>query len=193
MWQHPRRPTPNYLKVVKPNFSWPVSLVFFLISDQGYYTFHYRYSKHNWEEKEQTNKHGLGSAPSARKGVCDTLHSPCICRLSRACILRETSKKATWNANSSLTVFYHCLLLLTIFPLDCYLTLTGLFCPPLSTGSLSSLRPSFSPPLSVSQEISSSVLCAGFAPKQTKRSSEWHQHKRKRIATHCVTEVTSPH
>ena len=55
------------------------------------------------EEKEQTNKHALGSAPSARKGVCDTLHSPCICSLSWACILRETSTKATRNANSSLS------------------------------------------------------------------------------------------
>ena len=27
----------------------------------------------------------------------------------------------------------------------------------------------------------------GFEPKQTKRSFEWHQHKRKRIATHRVT------
>ena len=50
------------------------------------------------EEKEQTDKHGLGSAPSARKGVCDTVHSLCICRLSPACILCETSTKSTNNA-----------------------------------------------------------------------------------------------
>ena len=50
------------------------------------------------EEKEQTIKHRFGSAPSARKRVCDTLHSPCICRLSWACILRETSTKTTRNA-----------------------------------------------------------------------------------------------
>ena len=31
------------------------------------------------------------------------------------------------------------------------------------------------------------ALCVGFAPKQTKRSSKWRQHKRKRIATHRVT------
>ena len=31
------------------------------------------------------------------------------------------------------------------------------------------------------------ALCVSFAPKQTKRSSEWRQHKRKRIATHRVT------
>ena len=56
-----------------------------------------------------------------------------FCRLSWACIFRETSTKATRNANSSLTVFPHCLLLLTVLPLDCYLTPIGLFCSPLST------------------------------------------------------------
>ena len=125
------------------------------------------------EEKEQTNKHGLGSAPSARKGVCDTLHSPSICRLSRACILRETSTKATKIANSSLTVFPHCLLLLTVLPLDCYLKPTVLLCFPLLTASLclplstdlSFLGPSFPRPLPVSRE--SSPLC-GFRAKADK-------------------------
>ena len=52
-------------------------------------------------EEEQTNKHGLGSTPSARKekSMCDALHSPCICRLTLACILRETSTKGTKNAD----------------------------------------------------------------------------------------------
>ena len=54
------------------------------------------------------------------------------------CILRAFvdyifSTKSTRNANSSLTVFSPCLLLLTVLPLDCYLMPTGLFCPPLST------------------------------------------------------------
>ena len=125
------------------------------------------------EEKEQTNKHGLGSAPSVRKGVCDTSNSPCICTLSRACILRKTSTKATRNANSSLTVFFHCLLLLTVLPLDCYLTPTGLFCPPLSTGlSLSSLGPFFLPPLQVSREISSSGPLCVFRAK-TDKGNVW--------------------
>ena len=55
--------------------------------------------------------------------------------------------------------------------------------------SLSSLGPPFPPPLLVSWEISPSVLCVGFMPKQTKRSSEWRQHKRKRIATHRITHL----
>ena len=44
--------------------------VVFLISGQGYFIFLYRYPKHNLEggRKEHTNKHGLGSAPSARNG-----------------------------------------------------------------------------------------------------------------------------
>ena len=52
-------------------------------------------------EKEQTNKHGLRSTPSAREGksMCDTLHSPSICRLTLACILCETSTKGTNNAD----------------------------------------------------------------------------------------------
>ena len=85
------------------------------------------------KEKEQTKKHGLGSASSARTGVCDILHSPSICRLSQACILRETSAKTARNADSPLTVFSHCLLLLTVLPLDCYLKPTVLLCSPLST------------------------------------------------------------
>ena len=62
----------HYINFLKPNYSWPVIRP--VVSDQGYYTFHYRYAKQNreGERKEQTNKHGLGSAPSARKGVCDT-------------------------------------------------------------------------------------------------------------------------
>ena len=117
------------------------------------------------EEKEQTNKHGLGSTPSARKGVCDTLHSPCICRLSRACILRETSTKATRNANSSLTIFPHCLLLLTVLPLDCYLKPTVLLCSPLSTASL--CLP-LSTPLRVSQDVSPLGPLCGFRAKADK-------------------------
>ena len=87
------------------NFSWPViHQVFFSHFRLGVSLISLRPHKIKprwWKKKEQANKHGLGSAPSARKGVCDTLHSPCICRLSQACILRETSTKAAWNANSS--------------------------------------------------------------------------------------------
>ena len=119
------------------------------------------------KKKEQPNKHGLGSAPSARKGVCDTLHSPYICRLSQAFILRETSSRATRNANSSLTVFPHCLLLLTVLSLDCYLKLTVLLSL-VDWPSVSSLGPSL--PLPVSWEISSSGPLFGFRTKADRDS-----------------------
>ena len=140
-------------------------------------------------EKEQTNKHGLGSAPSTRKGVCDTLHSPCICRLSQACILRETSLKATRNANSSLTVFPHCLLLLTVLPLDCYLTPTGLFCPPLST-ALSVFSGTFLPSSTsgLARDLAYSPMC-GFRAKTDKEIVWVASTQMKRIATHCLTTL----
>ena len=65
----PHRPSePRLTQIIKPNYSWPV--IHLVVSDQGHYTFLYRYTKHNREGggKEQTNKHGLGLAPSARKG-----------------------------------------------------------------------------------------------------------------------------
>ena len=96
-------------------------------------------------------------------------------RASWACIFRESSTKTTRNANSSLTVFPHSLLQLTVLPLDCYLTLTGLFCSPLSTTL------SLSVPLSTDLSLLSHLpllvhfrsrgrlraqaLCLGFAPK----------------------------
>ena len=63
----------HYISFFKPNYSWPV--IHLVFSDQGHYTFLYRHAKHNREggRKEQTNKHGLGSAPSAKKGECVTL------------------------------------------------------------------------------------------------------------------------
>ena len=148
------------------------------------------------EEKEQTNKHRLGSAPSARKGVCDILHSLCICRLLRACILRETSTTATRNANSSLTFFPHCLLLLTVLPLNCYLTPTGLFCSPLSTVSLclrlstdprSSFGPYFLCPLPVLQEVSPLGPLCGFCAK-AKRFSDRRAHIHTPERPHSVTQ-----
>ena len=103
------------------------------------------------EEKEQTNKRRLGSAPSARKGVCDIVNSLCICRLSQACILRETSTKTANNADifsrhcrltglsSRLSDFrwLSSLLCLHLLPpsADCLIlwTATHADCPPLPT------------------------------------------------------------
>ena len=105
-----------------------------------------------WEKKNK--RRNFGQLQAQERVFCDTLHSPCICRLSLACILGETSTKATRNVDSSLTVFPHSLLL-TVLPLDCYLKPTVLLCSllstasfrlPLSTHPLSSLGPSFPPP-----------------------------------------------
>ena len=71
--------------------------------------------------------------------------------------------------------------------MDCYLKLTVRFCPPSSTGSL---LWDLLPPSTFSRVGDPMPrLCVGFVPKQTKRSSEWHQHKQKRIATYSVTSV----
>ena len=56
----PGRPTPDYIKVAKLNYSCAVIhlVFFFLISNQGYYTFHYRYSKHSLEDgRKRTSEH----------------------------------------------------------------------------------------------------------------------------------------
>ena len=106
-----------------------------VISDRGITHFFKATQKYNREDgrKNKRTNTDLGQLQAQEREFCDTLHSPCICRLSPVCILRETSTKATRNANSCLIVFPHCHLLLTILLLDCYLTPTGLFCSPLST------------------------------------------------------------
>ena len=136
------------------------------------------------EEKEQMNKHGLGSAPSATRGksmwhFCAAL---CIFSLSRACILRETSTKPLGMLAHLLTTLLpssHCLLLLCS-SLDSYLKPTVLFCPPLSTASLCLLWDLSSLVHFRSRGRSHpQALCVGIVPKQTKRFSDRHQHKRK--------------
>ena len=152
---------------------------YFFISNQGYHRFLYGHIKYNREagRKNKRTNTDLGQLQAQEREFCDTLHSPYICRLSRACILRETSTKATRNANPSLTVIPHCLLLLTVLPLDCYLMSTGLFllsvvdCP-LSVflcQFLSSLGPSVPRPLQVSQKISSFGPLCGFRAKADKK------------------------
>ena len=127
------------------------------------------------EKKNKRTNTDLGQLQAQERGVCITFlcSFPCICRLSRACILHETSTKLrgmlTHLCLSSLTASSY----RPSFPE----LLPQADCPPLPTVvnslSLSSLGPSFPPPLLVSREISPSVLCVGFASKQTKRSSEW--------------------
>ena len=168
---HPLRPGPDLSTSLNQYYPWPViHLVVFLFHFQPG-IFHISQRPHKiqpsgWKE-EQTNNMDLGQLQAQEREFCDTLHSPCICRLSRAYILRVTSTKVTRNANSSLTVFPHCLLLLTVLPLHCYLMPTGHFCSllstvslrlPLSTVSVSSLVPSSPRRLPVSREISTFVL-----------------------------------
>ena len=52
-------------------------------------------------ERRTNEQYGLGSAPSARKGVFVTIlcSFSCICWLSWACIFRETSTKGTNNTD----------------------------------------------------------------------------------------------
>ena len=155
MWQHPYRPTPDYLKVVKPNYSWPViRLVVSLTSDQGHFTFLYRYAKHNreGERKKQTNKHGLESGLSARKGSlwhCAFYELTWACtRSSHKPLTMRTTSRVGWpglcrlaGLCSRLSDFcsLSCFHLLTAsycrlcHSLDSYLKPTGLFCPALST------------------------------------------------------------
>ena len=62
---------PDYLSFLKPLMAIRSDrLVVSLIFDQWHYTFLYGHTKHNREGggKEQTNKHGLGSASIARRG-----------------------------------------------------------------------------------------------------------------------------
>ena len=98
---------------------------------QGYHTFLYGHIKYNREGgRKRTNEQTRTWVSSNRKkGSFVTLfilrasvdyHGHVFCA--------KIFTKATRNANSSLTVFPHCLHLLTVLPLDCYLTPTGLFC-----------------------------------------------------------------
>ena len=139
-----------------------------------------------WEKKKQTNKHGLGSAHKRKKGSFVTLCiHPHICRLSTACILRETSTKATKMPThlwlSSLTAS----LLLTILPQDCYHSPIGLFCSPLSTAL--SIFSSFLPPLPVSRwDLVLSPLCrVSRQSRQRDSLTGAHTHPTQRIATQC--------
>ena len=105
--------------------------------------------------KKRTNEHGLGSAPSVRKGESVTLY---VLWANVSVYSNETPTKATSHADFC-----------WLYPspsLDCSLEQTDLFCPSWSTElSLSSLGPSFPSSLSVSQKISPSGPLCGFRAK----------------------------
>ena len=133
MWQHPWPADPCYLSSLKPLMAMRSDRqVVSLISDQGHDTFLYRYAKHNRAggRKEQTNKHGLGSAVSARRGkpMRDFCVAFRVFAGYRGRIIAWNFHKATRNADSSLD----CLLCLAfIFSLppsaDCVLLWTYLY------------------------------------------------------------------
>ena len=201
-----RRPTPTIS--VSLNHLWPViRLVVFLISGQGYFTFLYRYAKHNWDG-ERTNKHGLELALSARGGRL--WHFLCILWANTSGYSGENSHKATGNTDLSSRVgqpgicgstdassrLYDfgllpasfCSLLLTVSFSALFSSLsTVLFSSPLSTGLLSWLTSHADcvwdlPSLVFFRSCRRShtqALYVSFAPKETKRFSDWLPHPQK--------------
>ena len=100
----PDRPgDPRYISFLNPNYSWPVNHP--VVSDQGSHTFLKRYAKHNREggRKEQPNKHGLGSAPSGRRGKSMWHFCAALRAFAGYCgwIIVRNFHKATKNADSS--------------------------------------------------------------------------------------------
>ena len=84
-----------------------------LISDQGYYTFHYGHTEYNrvGGRKVQTNRHGFGSAPSARRGevyVILLVHSVFLWA-NASLYSSENSHKATSNADLNSRVGQPCI------------------------------------------------------------------------------------
>ena len=82
---------PEYINFLKP--------ILFMARDsssgfrQGYHTFLYGHKKYNrGSERKRTNERTIWTSVSSKrkKGSFVTLHSLCICRLTLACILRET-------------------------------------------------------------------------------------------------------
>ena len=141
-------------------------LVFSLISDQGYYTFIYVHAKHNREggRKEQTNKHWLGSAPSARGGI--PWHFLFIPWANASVYSSETPTKATSHADFSLLrpfLSHDCSLKPTYFFSSLLLTI---FCLVSDLPFLVNSR----------GRSRTHALCVGFTLKQTKRPSDRHPH-----------------
>ena len=88
-----------------------------------------------WRKRTNEQKRDWLSSKRKKGKVYVTLlySSPCICRLSRACILRETSTKPLGMLTHLLTALLpssHCLLPLTVIlsQLDSYLKPTVFFC-----------------------------------------------------------------
>ena len=167
-------------------------LVVSLISDLGYYTFLYGYARHNREggRKEQTNKHRLRSAPSARgEEVYVTLFVHSVFLWTNASVYSSKNPyKATSNADLTSRVsppglcrstdpsshpsdFYWLVSYLPDSHLpDCFLLSTGPFCTLLLTVFFWDL-PSLVLPISW-EILCGSLLCA-FRPTHRERDA-WH-------------------
>ena len=184
---------PYYLN--QPNCSWPLeSSSVFLISGQGYFTFLYRYAKHNrggGRKEEQTIR--LGLAPSARGGIL--WHFLCILWANTSMYSSENSHKAislnpsAIGAGLPLVLVVNadfCWLVSTLpdFHLpDWPVLLIGLFCSPLSTDlwDLPSLV------LPVSWEILHAGPLCGFRVKTDKEILWLAPTPTGMDATHSVT------
>ena len=124
---------PHYLSFLKPlmasdsssGFShlWPGVILHSFTDTQ-------RTTERVEKKNKQTNKHGLGSAPSARRGK-SMWHFLCILWANASVYSSENSLKATSNAD-----IFSALLLSLSTGLCCSLLLSVFFCSPLSTNSL---------------------------------------------------------
>ena len=156
-------------------------MIHLVVSDQEHYTFLYRYAKYNRKDGQNEQTRTWVSSKCKNREVYVTLlcSSPCICRLSRACILCETSTMLT-HILTALLPSSHCLHLLTVSfsgqlsRADCSLL-------PFFANSfhylpwdLPSLFHFWSHGRSHSQ-----ALCVGYALKQIMRFSDRRQHERK--------------
>ena len=168
---------------------------FFLISDQRHYTFLYGHTKYNREGGGKEQMNGQGSAPSAWRGrsmwhfLQLSMHLQAIAGVYFARNFHKAMECCAVSWLSSLPCFHF---LTASFcwlcpSLDNYLKPTVLFCPPLSTDSLSSLGPSFPPPFPVSWEISPSGPFCGFCAKTDKAILRPAPKQTEMNATHCVT------
>ena len=185
MCQHLSLANPHYLSFLKPNYSWPVIyLVVFVSSLTRGITHFFMDTQNTTERVEEKNKQtntDLGQLQAQEGGsLCDTFVQLSVHLQAIAGeYLHETCTKPLGILTHLLTVFSallpssHCRLRPS---LDSYLKPTVPFCPPLSTASLCLL---WGLPSLLHFWSHAQALCVGFVPKQKKRSSEWHQHKRK--------------
>ena len=138
-----------------------------------------------WEKKNERTNTDLGQFQAQEREFChDFVQLFVHLKTNAGLYFARNFFKATWNANSFLTVFPHCLLLLTVRPLDsvvdCSLSLSG-FLSQLTLCLLSDLP--FLLHFRTRRRSRVQAVCLGFAPKQTKRSSAWR-------TTHIVSQTS---